>query len=372
MRNTQEQRFLVIGSGGSVGRRVCTEIVRQCGPESLVLGDYKLDRAQVQSRDFPGSTVQWVDIHNPASIRDAIDSALYAVIVCTLQQRPDVQRACLEQGVPCLDLTIGHELAAQILDLNKTACERGVPLLAMAGMWPGLSGLMAKRAVEMLDKTHSIDLGLCQSTRSNVGSTGITDMLGAFSRPVSYSESDVVRQVPGFSMERTFDYPAPLGAHTHRLVDFAEAPILVEALGTPDVRMWTGFDNALFDGLLNLLRRVGVCRLFEHKGLGLRLGRSVNAIKSLGPEGPEPTAIVVDALGEKNGRPTRSKISLRGPSDYGVTAMCIVAFARLTVSHREEMAGACHPMEHFSLSGVINLINHPDLVVREHVEAVME
>ena len=47
--------------------------------------------------------------------------------------------------------------------------ETGTPLLTMAGMWPGLSGLMAARAAGMLDRVDRLDLALCQSTQSKVG-----------------------------------------------------------------------------------------------------------------------------------------------------------------------------------------------------------
>ncbi len=120
-----------------------------------------------------------------------------------------------------------------------------------------------------------------------------------------------------------------------------------------------------FDGLISLLRRLEALGLFDRKGPGLRLGRIVNAIKELGPAGPEPMAIVALARGEKEGRPARARVALRGPSDYGVTAMSAVAFARLVAARRDEVAGAGHPRRLFHLREVIDTIDHPDLEVLE-------
>jgi len=366
------QRILVIGSGGGVGRRVCAEVERQCGPGVLVLGDYRLERAQIQAREFPGAMARWIDLRDTGSILDAISPDIGSVIVCTMQEQPDIQISCLEKGVPCLDVTIGQELTSRIHDLDESARKKGIPLLTMAGMWPALSGLMAMRATQMLDNTDMIDLGLCQNTRSSVGPTGLVDMLKAFSTPVVFHEGGEQREVPGFSIQRRFEYPHPMGTYKHRLVNFVEGPALSEVLGVSGINLWTGFNSAAFDGMLSALRRVGILGLFQSEGFGLRLGRAVNALKDLGPAGPEPTSIVVEARGEKDGRPALSRISLVGPSDYGVTAMSSVAFARLLASRGEGAAGAGPPLRHFLLQEVLDTIDHPDLEVVESEPAAAE
>jgi saccharopine dehydrogenase-like NADP-dependent oxidoreductase len=363
--DSTEARILVIGSAGGVGRQMCAEVARQCGPGALVLGDYRLERAESQAREHPGAASRRVDLRDATSIRDALDPELAGVIVCALQERPEVQSACLERGIPCLDVTGEQEFIVRVHALDGPAREAGTPLLTMAGAWPGLSGLMTVRAAEMLDRVDAIDLALCQSTGSSVGPVGIADMMGSFSRPVSLREGAWVREVPGFSVKRRIEYPEPFGIRRHRLVDFVEGPVLAEALGLAEVRLWTGFDSAAFDGLVSLLRRLGVLALFRRKGLGLRLARGVNAIKRLGPTGPEPIAVVALARGERGGRPARASVSLRGPSDYGLTAMSAVAFARLVAMRGAEAAGAGHPLRLFQLREVIEAIDHPELEVFE-------
>ncbi len=101
--------ILVIGSAGGVGRKVCAEVARQCGPGSLVLGDYRLERGESQARVHPGATSRRVDLRDATSIRDALAPELAGVIVCPPQERPEVQIACLERGIPCIDVTIEHE-----------------------------------------------------------------------------------------------------------------------------------------------------------------------------------------------------------------------------------------------------------------------
>ena len=121
-----------------------------------------------------------------------------------------------------------------------------------------------------------------------------------------------------------------------------------------------------FQALVSLLRRAGILGLFRRKGTGLRLARLVNGAKQLGPEGPEPIAIVAEARGEQGGRLQEVRVSLRGPSDYGVTAMSAVAMARLSMG-RADAAGAGHPLRLFELRQVIAAIDHPELEISEEV-----
>ncbi len=359
-------RILVIGSAGGVGRRVCAEVARQCGSDSLVLGDHRIERAESQAREHPGATVQRVDLHDTACLESALGHGLSAVIVCPRQERPEVQRICVERGIPCLDVTIEPEFIAQVHALDARARETGTPLLTMAGMWPGLSGLMAVRAAGMLDRVDRVDLALCQSTQSKVGPEGIADMMGCFAKPVLERRGGRSREVPGFSVKRRIDYPEPFGSRSHRLVDFVEGGVLAEALGVAEVQTWTGFDSAAFQALVSLLRRAGLLGLFRRKGTGLRLARFVNAVKGLGPEGPEPIALVALARGEQGGRAREVRLSLEGPSDYGITAMSAVAMARL-LGGRAGAAGAGHPLRLFDLHEVIEAIAHPEMKLSESI-----
>ena len=369
---TTRSRILVIGSAGGLGRKVCAEIVRQCGPTSLVLGDYRLERAIAQAREYPGAESRRIDVRDPASIRDGLTPDLTGVITCLLQEWPEVQIACLEQGIPCLDVSIEQNFIDRVHALDGRATEAGTPLLTMAGLWPGFSGLMAVRATEMLDRVDAIDLSLCQSTGSRVGPIGISDMMGSFSKPVIFREGSRVCKVPGFSITREFEYPEPFGVRRHRLVNFVEGHALSEALGVPEVHLWTGFDSIAFDRLTSVFRRLGILALFRREGLGPQLGRIVNALKELGPAGPEPIAIVAVAHGRRAGRQALAQVSMLGPSDYGVTAMSAVAFARLLESRRGEVAGASHPLRHFRLNDVIETINHPDLKMLESEPKTIE
>lgn len=364
-RSEEQGKLLVVGSSGGVGRVICTEVARQFGSRALVLGDYKLPRAQARAASFPGAEARRVDVTNEESIQAAIRPELSAVIVCAVQDHPLVQRACIDNGVPCLDVAIDPAFVNKILSLNGDAHTAMTPIVAMAGLWPGLSGLMAKHAVSQLDHTGSVDLALCQSAWSNVGPSGIADMVRAFAQPVTFNQEGETRTVPGFRIQRRVDYPEPFGTRTHRLVHFAEAPLLSDALNIPLPNMWTGFDNIALDTLAAALGRVGFLHLFNKQDTGMRLARIINTVKRSGPARPEPIAIVVEAKGQRAGKPHTLRLTATGPSDYGATALCIVAMAKTLAARDTPRTGAAHPLDFFNLYDLVEVIDHPALTLRE-------
>jgi hypothetical protein len=310
-----------------------------------------------------------VDLDDATSLEAALAPDLAAVLVCVPQSEPRVQVACLERGLPCVDLGITAELANSVRALDTRAREARVPVVALAGMWPGLSGLMGKRAAALVERVRDLNLFLCQSTQSRVGPTGIADMLGTLSRPVVLHEEKGDRRVQGFSVQRQVSYPEPFGRHRHHLIALAEAPILSEVLGLRAVNCWTGFDSGAFDFLLRGLCRLGVLQLFRHERMGVKLATMVNWGKSLGPERPEPVALVAEARGEQEGAPRIARVSLRGPSDYGTSAMAGVAIARLASERGADAAGAGHPVRFFDLNDVIETVDSPELDLSESIES---
>ena len=314
---------------------------------------------------LPGAAVQCIDVNSTESIREAVQPNLAAVIVCTAQSHPGIQRVSIERAVPCLDVAIEPGFVREVLSLDEAARDAGSPVVAMAGLWPGLSGLMAKHAASQFDEMESLDLALCQNARAQVGPTGIADMLRAFAQPATLNTETGPKRVPGFRIRRRVEYPKAFGPRYHRLVDFVEGPILADLLGVQRVNLWTGFNSVALDALASAFNRVGLLRLFNSPGVGAGMARLINASKRLGPTGPEPIAVVVEATGRRGGEMGSVRLALTGPSDYGVTSMCAVAMARLLADRENSRTGAAHPAHFFDLQGLVRTIDHPELVLAE-------
>ncbi|MBC8264337.1 MAG: saccharopine dehydrogenase NADP-binding domain-containing protein [Anaerolineales bacterium] len=356
----QPRTILVIGASGGLGQHICREVIRQFGPGALLVGDYKPERGR-ETANRLGADVSFaqVDADDLHSLHDALQGGVNAVIVSVQQREPLAQSACIEAGIPCLDVTVQPNLIAQIHQLDVQAQAAQTSLVVMAGLFPGLSGVMARRAAEMLDQVDSLDVALCQSSQSSTGATGIADMLGLFAQPAKFRANGREETVPGFTRKRRFLYPPPLGEKTHRLVNFIEAQVISQELGIPNVNFWTGYDQPSFDLLLAVLNKLKILALFNRPGPRMKLARVVDAATRANTPETEACSVVAEAAGLKDRRPQLARVSILAPSDYGTTAMSVVAMAKLLLTGEVATPGVHHPARIFTLE---QLLRHTDQV----------
>lgn len=362
----QSHTILVVGGSGTLGQRIGREVIRQFGPGALAVGDYKPARGQ-QTAQRLGEDVCFVhmDADDPHSLRDALQGGVSAVVVAVQQREPVAQIACIEARIPCLDVTVQPDLIVQVRQLDARAKAAQTSSIVMAGLFPGLSGVMAKRAAEMLDQVDALDVALCQNSSSSAGATGIADMVGLFAQPVPFRANGRRQTVPGFTRKRVFLYPPPFGKKTHRLVNFVEAEAICQELGVPDVNLWTGYDKASFDRLLAALNQLKILALFNRPGLRTKLSKALASAMKADKPGAEPCAVVAEAVGLKDGRPHVARVSILAPSDYGATAKSVAAMTRLLLGGESTTPGVHHPAQVFALKSLLEAMNSNDVKLLE-------
>lgn len=324
-------RVLVIGGSGELGRLVGAEVRRLRPDARLLVGDRRPDRGALTASRMGGSHVL-VDASCPASIHAALDGVDVA-IVALAQREPLIQRACSLGTIPCIDVTPDAGLIAQIRLLDDRLRDRGVPSIVMAGLFPGLSAMLALHAVKDLDEVLDADVALLQHVDARAGRTGVADMLRLIAQPVTTGSS----RAPGFTRR----FP---GAPTLREIESAERAVLADGLTAAQVRYWTGWNDAAFTALVAALVRAGV------------LPRAADVIARLrrSPENaPEPVEMRVRVRGTHAGSRARRarSFSLTATSDYGATATTVAA---LTASVLDRpVPGVRHPAEVIDVTTVV-------------------
>ncbi len=353
MSASNEERILVVGATGGLGRFVSEEVIRLFGSVSLAVGDYRSDRGQAFASEL-GAEVSFrcVDVTHRASIETAVEGTT-AVIVAVQQVDPLVQSVCLTRGIPCLDVTLDSEFLRKVRVLDAQPEARATVSIIMAGLIPGLSGVIVKHVIETLQNVSSIDVGLLQSSQGSAGTTGIADMLGVFAQPVRFRSHGEQHVRPGFTAKREMMFPEPFGNRTQRLINYVEVPVVAEKCNVHDVNYWSGFDDAQFELLLAFLNKVGFLRLFNLKKTRKGLARMVALTKGGQRPESETIALSVEVVGHTDGSPRTRCLSLVGPSDYGTTAMSVVAMAKLLLESRVEAAGIRVPIEVFALDSLV-------------------
>lgn len=330
-------RIVVAGASGRLGAAVCTAL--EVVPGAVVVaGDHRQERAAATARRVGAAEHVHLDVDDPSSVEAALNGA-DAVVLTVPERTGHIRWAGLRQGVHVLDVAPDARTAREVRTLDDPARGAGLASVAMAGMFPGLSGLAAVHLGSRLAAgpaeqplTLHVELILRQSSNAQVGPAGVTDLLRLVAAPVRLGE----RHVAGL----TVPHPREDGV---RLIGYEEAELLERHLPGADVRYWTGWDSHAQTLALAALSRLGLLHpLAPHLG---RLARH-------DPSRPERAVLVVRALAvPERGNARGAGLRFDSRSDYGATSALAAALTALAVSG--ELVGAGVPADLTTLEAVL-------------------
>lgn len=288
-----------------------------------------LDRQQgVDSIALKAPTAGAEAVINAAPLRDAA-----------------LHRLALDSGCHVVDVTIDRGLIREMLGLDAVARQRGRCVMSMAGLSPGLNGLLARDMLARVASADCVQVSLLQSSAGTAGEQGTREMLDLLTRPDSALEKRAHPQRDGGSpsVRRLFELDGP------------ELEFLGEA---EKIRFVTGFDSGSMNAViyaLGILRRVAPSIYARLRDGMARKKARVNEAAS------EAIELGVLAL-SRRGTVLASRL-LRLASDYGGTAAIACAAATLAVQGRAP-AGAGHLSAFVALD---TLLDHP--IVRTQILA---
>ncbi len=128
-----------------------------------------------------------------------------------------VARACLETGVPYIDMADGREFVAKFASLDGAAREKGITLITGASTVPGLSSAVVDAALPMFATLRSIDYGITASLKTGLGSATLQAVLSYCGKPYQILDDGKLATVYGLGRPRRHDFSAPV--HRRVIVD---------------------------------------------------------------------------------------------------------------------------------------------------------
>ncbi|SHF67839.1 saccharopine dehydrogenase family protein [Streptoalloteichus hindustanus] len=155
-------RVLALGGAGAVGAAAARLAAALPGVRRIEVADRDLAAAhrlagQIRANGTPAQARR-VDIGDPTALRAALTDA--DVVLNTAgpfyRHGPTVLRAAIDTGTHYLDVCDDGEPTLDMLDLDGAARAAGVRAVVGVGASPGLSNLLAARAVRDLDAVHDL------------------------------------------------------------------------------------------------------------------------------------------------------------------------------------------------------------------------
>jgi len=149
-------RVLALGGAGAVCREVTRDLARFSDFEEIAVADQDVAAAERLLTEIGDSRLKVLpfDANNYQEMLRTFPA--YDLIMNGLPYRYDlaVNRACVEVGVSGLDISSEDPQ----FELHQAALERGITFVPGMGATPGVTNMMARRAVEILERVDSIEI----------------------------------------------------------------------------------------------------------------------------------------------------------------------------------------------------------------------
>jgi saccharopine dehydrogenase-like NADP-dependent oxidoreductase len=339
----KDNKILIIGSNGILGKYIVEKAIKSFGVENIVLSDYKTKRLafqkeQINKKFGKHPLTKLIDIHSTESIKKGLDSIDF-VIIAIQQNEPLIQKHCIEIEISSIDLSVNPEFIEKTLELNPIIKKQNIQIIT-GGLFPGLSGILAKEINKKSLPNELVDIGLLQSTNGTNGKTGVSDMLQIFDKDVEFIQQNTTIKYSGFSYKKQFTYPKPFGNKKLRLTNFIERDYL-KSKGILS-NYWTAFDKESFNRLISILKSIGFLKLFKYPKTRSVLSQLIKK------ENKEKTNEYI-GLSARN---SNQEISIILTSDYEATASCVIAFSKTILSNKTKSEGIKFPFELFTFDEI--------------------
>ena len=166
---------------------------------------------------------------------------------------PAALEGCLAAGVPFVDVCDDSRLVAAGLALSERAREGGVAAVTSAGIWPGVSALLAAEASERVGGAETLELSFFTAGTGGAGTAVVAATFLLLEEPVGRYAAGVEAFAEPWTEPRRVDFGGAAGERTVFLLDNPEVGTLARHLGAQNVssRFATapGAWNALFGGM---------------------------------------------------------------------------------------------------------------------------
>ena len=237
--------ILVIGGYGGFGARLCRRL-SAAGHSLLVAGRNEAMAARFSS-GLAGARPLVIDRSGDVGAVLARERPDLVIDAAGPFQGSgyDVPRACLATGISYLDLADATDFVAGIDALDAEARAAGLAVISGASSVPALTGAVARKLAEGLDRIDSVDIALSAANRATGGASVVAAILSYVGRPVRVRRGGRWGQAWGWQEMRREDFALSDGtALQGRLVALADVPdcVLLPELfpGTPAVTFRAG------------------------------------------------------------------------------------------------------------------------------------
>src|SRR5947209_2943449 len=380
-------RVIVLGGCGEMGSEATRDLAQTSEFDEIVIADIDLSKAQRLADELGGGRVRAakVDASDEQALTEKFKGFDVVANCTTYHFGMTVVRAAIGAKVNYLDLGGLYNTPKQ-LELDEEARRARVTICLGCGATPGVTNLMARRAVEQLDEVSEVHIAFA-SYRAIAPSPGLLDtVLDEFS-PDSrrfYWRSGEFIEVPAFYGARRVQFAEPVGfaevyyvphSETHTLSRFLGKGVsLVDVRGTwrPEImralRVFAEF-QLTGDKMVSFKNQEISSKAFLRQHI-------LEQAADLGGEGEWAFLLNVEVLGKRDGKPMRYEYTSSHParSEWGTTATARVTGIPASIGAQKlarglvARVGVVAPEICFEPQSFFQELSRRGIIIKERVE----
>jgi saccharopine dehydrogenase-like NADP-dependent oxidoreductase len=234
-------KIAVLGGAGAMARVTLRDLLASPEVKHILVGDLNLDAATalIESLDDERLEAAGMDARDIEGTAELIKG--YDVVINSTQYyfNLEVMKACLLAKVHYLDLGGLFHMTRKQVTLHEDFKKAGLLALLGCGSTPGMTNVMARYAVDRLEKVHSIDIKIGAADFADTGDEfavpySIDTILDECVIPPYVYDEGQWAELPPFSGAEDVQFPHPIGqgvAHYTIHSEVATFPVSFENKG---------------------------------------------------------------------------------------------------------------------------------------------
>ena len=214
-------QIIVLGGAGAMGRIAVRALTEFSDVDQITIADYNEERGHEVAAALASSKIEvkQIDVNDEQRLRKLLHGADAVLNAVEYVFNLPVLRACIQEKVHYADLGGLFHMTRRLTDMTAEAEAAGITAIVGMGGTPGVTNLLARAAVDQLDKVDSIKVQLgcgdeTPSTAPLVAPYSIRTILDEFTKePQVFQDGTWYPQKPLSGVEEMV-FPLPIGRAT--------------------------------------------------------------------------------------------------------------------------------------------------------------
>ncbi len=213
--------IIVLGGAGAMGRVTVRTLTEFQNIDQITIADYSEERAREVAAALDSSKIQikQIDVNDADRLASLVRGADVVLSAVEYVYNLPILKACIQEKVHYADLGGLFHMTRKLMDMSPQVEAAGITAILGMGGTPGITNLLARAAVDKLDRVESIKVQLgCSddtpSTAALVAPYSIRTILDEFTKPPQVFQDGAWYPQQPLTGQEELIFPLPVGRAT--------------------------------------------------------------------------------------------------------------------------------------------------------------